>query len=150
MRYVSIPYNKRKTSFKYKSISPLKNHLMSYFFHYVACGVDKYPRNMPCRKTHACSKLAARRGCNKRFSQILPRWCWQKLSAKDRRQLVKNYCRKSCRNCVGKCQNEFFLTKEKSNMIVITIKNSMKYIFCFRIILNMEYLCCGIMNRRRH
>ena len=122
---------------------------MSYFYHCVACGVDKYPRNMPCRKTHACSKLAARRGCNKRFSQILPRWCWQKLSAKDRRQLVKNYCRKSCRNCVGKCQNEFFLTKEKSNL-VITIKNSMKYIFCFRIILNMEYLCCGIMNRRRH
>ena len=116
MRYVYIPYLCVYAYVsKYKPISPLKHHLMSYFYHCVACGVDKYPRNMPCRKTHACSKLAARRGCNKRFSQILPRWCWQKLSAKDRRQLVKNYCRKSCRNCLGKCQNEFFLTKEKSN-----------------------------------
>ena len=68
----------------------------------IACGVDRYPRNMPCRNSYSCPKLANRKGCNKKFTQVLPAWCLQKLSNRDRRQLVKNYCKRSCKNCLGK------------------------------------------------
>ena len=71
---------------------------------FTACGVDRYPNKMACRISYSCAKLAAAKGgCNKRFSQILPTWCWRKLSVGDRRQFVKNYCKRSCKNCVGKC-----------------------------------------------
>ena len=65
------------------------------------CGVDKYPKNYKCKSGNTCAKLAARKGCNKRFSKVLPRWCNNKLAAKDRRAVVKNYCKRSCRNCKG-------------------------------------------------
>ena len=74
----------------------------SHFYMDIACGVDRYPRNMPCRNSYSCPKLANRKGCNKKFTQVLPVWCWQKLSNWDRRQLVKNYCKRSCKNCLGK------------------------------------------------
>ena len=74
----------------------------SHFYMDIACGVDRYPRNMPCRNSYSCPKLVARKGCNKKFTQVLPAWCWQKLSNWDRRQLVKNYCKRSCKNCLGR------------------------------------------------
>jgi hypothetical protein len=65
------------------------------------CGVDKYPKNYKCRSTHTCAKLAVRKGCNKKFAQVVPRWCNLKLAVKDRRAVVKNYCKRSCKNCRG-------------------------------------------------
>ena len=83
------------------------NVIVLYHVFPIACGVDRHPRNMPCRKAYSCHKLAARKGCNKKFTQVLPNWCWQKLSNRDRRQLVKTYCRKSCKNCLGKDLTHF-------------------------------------------
>ena len=77
-------------------------NFISYICMDIACGVDRYPKNMPCRNSYSCPKLANRKGCNKKFTQVLPVWCWQKLSNRDRRQLVKNYCKRSCQNCLGK------------------------------------------------
>ena len=65
------------------------------------CGVDKYPKNYKCKSTHTCAKLAVRKGCNKRFSQVIPKWCNNKLAAKDKRAVVKNYCKRACKNCRG-------------------------------------------------
>ena len=78
------------------------SNVIVYHVFPIACGVDRYPRNMPCRNAFSCHKLATRKGCNKKFTQVLPSWCWQKLSNWDRRQLVKNYCKRSCKNCLGK------------------------------------------------
>ena len=65
------------------------------------CGVDKYPKNYKCKSTHTCAKLAVRKGCNKRFSQVIPKWCNNKLAAKDKKAVVKNYCKRACKNCKG-------------------------------------------------
>jgi len=63
-----------------------------------AC-VDRYPPNVPCKGTFSCINLAKRRACNKRFSQALPKWCSAKVNIRYRNQLVKSYCRKSCKLC---------------------------------------------------
>merc|ERR1712001_77127 len=65
------------------------------------CGVDKYPKNYKCKSTHTCAKLAVRKGCNKKFSQVIPKWCNNKLAAKDKKAVVKHYCKRACKNCKG-------------------------------------------------
>ena len=69
-------------------------------FIFIAC-FDRYPTNMACKIAFSCTKLRAKSACNKKFSQILPRWCWIRLSGSDRQQPVKQYCRNSCKNCIG-------------------------------------------------
>jgi len=61
--------------------------------------VDRYPPNLACKSTFSCPVLARKRACNKRFSQALPKWCSAKLNIRYRNQLIKNYCRKSCKVC---------------------------------------------------
>ena len=72
------------------------------YVYIIACGVDRYPRNMACKVTYSCSKLANRKACKKKFNQVLPKWCWNKLAGRDRIQFVRNYCKRSCKNCVGR------------------------------------------------
>ena len=63
------------------------------------CGADKYPRKMACINSFSCAALAKTKACSKRFNQALPKWCADKLTLWYRKQFVKNYCRKSCKNC---------------------------------------------------
>ena len=77
-----------------------RNHIYVLTILAAAC-VDRYPPNVPCKGTFSCINLAKRRACNKRFSQALPKWCSAKVNIRYRNQLVKNYCRKSCKLCRG-------------------------------------------------
>ena len=96
------PYLNRNKCNEFIYLLSIFSNVIVYHVFPIACGVDRYPRNMPCRNAYSCHKLATRKGCNKKFTQVLPTWCWQKLSNWDRRQLVKSFCRKSCKNCLGK------------------------------------------------
>ena len=85
-------------------------------FIFIAC-FDRYPTNMACKKAFSCTKLRAKSACNKKFSQVLPRWCWINLSGSDRQQPVKRYCRKSCRNCIGAFWNMLNIRILQKNLI---------------------------------
>ena len=54
-----------------------------------------------CKRVFSCAKLAKQRKCSWKFKGSLNQNCKKKLPYGQQNALVKNYCRKSCQNCVG-------------------------------------------------
>ena len=105
-----------KLSIIYCNISSILHMNEWICFIFIAC-FDRYPTNMACKIAFSCTKLRAKSACNKKFSQVLPRWCWINLSGSDRQQPVKRYCRKSCRNCIGAFWNMLNIRILQKNLI---------------------------------
>ena len=61
------------------------------------CGTDRLPSNYKCGTT--CTAWKRKGKCNKRWKQILPRNCRNKIPKKQLNHYVKEYCKKSCQNC---------------------------------------------------
>ena len=73
---------------------------------WIACGrktKDALPPKMTsyCKKQNSCARLARQGKCRKKFKQSIYRYCKRKLPHVQLNAYVKNYCRKSCKNCVG-------------------------------------------------
>ena len=73
----------------------------------IVCVKDTYPKGLKsnCKKTYPCAKLARRNMCRKRYNQIMSRGCKNQISSWFQKQLVRNFCKKSCKNCLG----EYFI-----------------------------------------
>ena len=70
----------------------------------LVCTKDTYPKGLKwnCKKTFSCAILAKRKSCGKRYMKAMNRGCNNQISKWLQKQLVKNFCKKACKNCVGK------------------------------------------------
>ena len=70
---------------------------------FLACGVDRLPTKMTaaCKRVFTCAKLARQRKCAWSFKRALNNNCKRTLTRWQQNGLVKNSCRRSCRNCAG-------------------------------------------------
>ena len=68
----------------------------------IVCVKDTYPKGLKsnCKKTYPCAKLARRNMCRKKYNQIMNRGCKNQISSWLQQQPVRNFCKKSCKNCV--------------------------------------------------
>ena len=57
--------------------------------------------NSFCKRQFSCARLARQRKCRWKFKGSLNRYCKRNLPHGQQNAFVKNYCRKSCQNCVG-------------------------------------------------
>ena len=57
---------------------------------------DRYPKNYKCGKNYTCAKLAAKKQCSKRWKQVMPKFCKNKVSKAEQNKVIKTYCKKSC------------------------------------------------------
>ena len=95
---------------------------MLLFHCWIACGrktKDALPPKMTsyCKKQNSCARLARQGKCRKKFKQSIYRYCKRKLPHVQLNAYVKNYCRKSCKNCVG----TFIIRKPTSPYFSISI-----------------------------
>ena len=69
----------------------------------IVCVKDTYPKGLKsnCKKTYPCAKLARRNMCRKRYNQIMNLGCKNQISGWLQKQPVRNFCKKSCKNCLG-------------------------------------------------
>ena len=67
------------------------------------CVKDIYPTGLKagCRAEYSCPKLARRGKCHQKNLQAMPK-CRGQLKQWWKTQLVKNHCKKSCKNCLRK------------------------------------------------
>ena len=67
------------------------------------CVKDIYPTGLKagCRAEYSCPKLARRGKCHQKYLQAMPK-CRGQLKQWWKTQLVKNHCKKSCKNCLRK------------------------------------------------
>ena len=85
----------------------VKNGAYQFTF-YKACGKDTkdvLPPTMTlqCKKAFSCAKLANQKRCTWKFKGSLNAKCKNLLKPWQQNAPVRNWCRKSCRNCVGMC-----------------------------------------------
>ena len=68
----------------------------------IVCVKDTYPKGLKwnCKKTYPCAKLARRNMCRKKYNQIMNRGSKNQISSWLQQQPVRNFCKKSCKNCV--------------------------------------------------
>lgn len=68
------------------------------------CGVDRLPTKMTaaCKRVFTCAKLARQQRCSWSFKRALNNNCKRPLTRWQQNGLVKNSCRRSCRNCAGR------------------------------------------------
>ena len=75
-----------------------------WFFVSIVCVKDSYPKGLKdnCKKTYSCAILAKKGMCKKRYSQAMWSGCNNQISKWFQKQPVKNFCKKSCKNCISK------------------------------------------------
>ena len=91
-----------------------------------------------CKKQFSCARLARHGKCRKKFKQSIYRYCKRNLPYGQQNAFVKNYCRKSCKNCVG----TLIILEEMSPYFAISIVRYYK-LFEYKNITSLSYSFSG-------
>ena len=80
--------------------------LIFTIYYWKACGrntKDKLPSTMTaaCKRKFSCANLAKKRRCAWKLKGSLDVTCKKTLKPWNKNIIVRNVCRKSCKNCVG-------------------------------------------------
>ena len=70
----------------------------------IECVKNGYPKGLKsnCIRAYSCAVLARRNMCGKKYSKSMSRGCNNQITKWSQNQLVRNFCKLSCKKCIRK------------------------------------------------
>ena len=85
---------------------------------------SKYPKGLKsnCIRAYSCAFLARGKMCGKKYNKAMSRGCNNQITKWSQNQLVRNFCKLSCKKCIRKYYPYNFIYTIPSTFLFMVVK----------------------------
>ena len=90
----------------------------------IECVKNGYPKGLKsnCIRAYSCAVLARRNMCGKKYSKSMSRGCNNQITKWSQNQLVRNFCKLSCKKCIRKYYPYNFIYQNPMPFLFMVVK----------------------------